>query len=684
MTRRPPRAAMNTRLTSKVSSTPLIPFPLVSHHGRFAHLPHHLGIESNVLIAYSGFSPYKLSTTAATVKDLQADAAKGIIYNFCGTGAIYIPPPLEPYVELLPEANDPLVNTLAAALFDASPAFGLCEMLPENNTKAMETKFVMAGVDVNSASVQGAAFFFRTRFAQLLGDGNIGTSFNNIGSSRPDEMLAYKGKVVGTLEYKASTNSVIEGLPQAFKAAIARCEELYQQNVPLEDIVVPFISYTAGEELHGAVHVLEGGIASCAVLARCALDTEVGCVEAARWRLAMVENGKRLAALEALTTGTRDNEPKLYTRNYFVKRMPWNYAERPPSQGAEPTVYHASLRQLMLFEKLRKGGVPAALPLSRLTTGTGWLMREEDGTKSLPPVAFVFENLAAQGFWSGVPMEKDLFLPWLLGAINAIRLAHAAGVVHLDTHMHNFMWREHSNGSVVMTSPPGAKHQEGWPKAHPGISHLNALRSASQGRQEVDVEEVGQRRSERLQAGREKKLAAISERTWRRAGDVAAQVRRNYWGNTAAWKESRQVDVVLVDWDHSMELHRPARPTDIDPHRHRTGWIESLAQLTEGKPPPTAPDWDILRAVLVMWAQHGSECPAFRPLSRRMVKEEDWRMLINAHKAVRGMQEGQLGEDNGLQTTLEALLALDDDHGLDKGRLAELLAQVKALYSHDD
>jgi len=57
-------------------------------------------------------------------------------------------------------------------------------------------------------------------------------------------------------------------------------------------------------------------------------------------------------------------------------------------------------------------------------------------------------------------------------------------------------------------------------------------------------------------------------------------------------------------------------------------------------------------------------------------------MLIDAHKAVRGMQEGQLGEDKGLQTTLEALLALDDDHGLDEGRLRELSAQVKALYSH--
>jgi hypothetical protein len=307
----------------------------------------------------------------------------------------------------------------------------------------------------------------------------------------------------------------------------------------------------------------------------------------------------------------------------------------------------------MLFEKLRKGGVPAALPLARLTTGTGWLKREEDGTKSLPPVAFVFEDLAAQGFWSGVPMEKDLFLPWLLGAINAIRLAHAAGVVHLDTHMHNFMWREQSNGSIVMTSPPGAKRQEGWPEAHSGISHLNELRSASQGRQEVDAEELGQRRSERLASAQEKERTEIPRFKWRRAGDMAA-ARCDYWGDTAAWEEFRHVDVVLVDWDHSLEHHRPARSTDIDPHRHRTGWIESLAQLTEGKPPPTAPDWDILRAVLVMWAQHGSECSAFRPLSRRMVQEGDWKMLIDAHKAVRGMQEGQLGEDKGLQTTLEA------------------------------
>jgi hypothetical protein len=51
-------------------------------------------------------------------------------------------------------------------------------------------------------------------------------------------------------------------------------------------------------------------------------------------------------------------------------------------------------------------------------------------------------------------------------------------------------------------------------------------------------------------------------------------------------------------------------------------------------------------------------------------------MLIDAHKAVRGMQKGQLGEDKGLQTTLEALLALGDNRGLlDKGRLRELLAQ---------
>lgn len=628
-----------------------------------------------VLAPFSSFAPSNLFKNADKTAELVGVSLTSIIYSFCGTSPIYVPPPAVPYVNLRPSEDDPRVWDLVPVLYMASPSFGLCEMLPENATDRLSDRFVLCGVAKHNATVQVAASNCAVKLTGLYKTTSTGT-----GSSVPDMTIVIENVEVGAMEFKSSTMSSVEGLPQAYLAAADMASRMYGV-LPLEEIVVPFVSYTAAEELHGVVYLLEGGAPCFAVLAINRLETMSGCEDAARWRVAMSENGKRLverlnelrqppkrqtrsgqagcAPLVSLanTTGKPKLDPKLDTSGYFLKFLPLQPSQPLRSQGEARSTYHKSLLLLELYEMLRKGGVPAALPLARLTTGTARLTSKVSDTR-LPPVCFVFEDLAVQGFASGVPPDKELFLPWLLGAMEAIQLAHAAGVVHLDTHMHNFMWRE--NGQNPVPTPEG-----GW-QGHGEAARLANSRNMRQ------PQSGGQ-------AGPTEGAATFR---FPRAGEVAATARNNrpFFPDRAGL---RKVDVVLIDWDLALPHKRPVdNQVDMRPHSNRKGWCTSLHKLEVSKLPPLAPDWDMLRATLVLWLQHGpSYCP-FEPLAGRLLDADNWKEFCDTHKTVSetlSSQDGGLGaEPDGLSQTLTMLEEKCETLKLDKERLTWLRDQLGA------
>ena len=135
----------------------------------------------------------------------------------------------------------------------------------------------------------------------------------------------------------------------------------------------------------------------------------------------------------------------------------------------------------------------------------------------------------------------------------------------------------------------------------------------------------------------------------------------------------RKVDVVLVDWDHSLLRAYKARQEDVEPHAQRMGWNLSLRDLNVGALPPTSPDWDMLRTILILWLQHGPQYEPFRPLAARKMTPDDWMAYTTTHlQASQVLRHGQLGEPDGLRATLDALQAQRAGLKLNQARLARL------------
>lgn len=77
------------------------------------------------------------------------------------------------------------------------------------------------------------------------------------------------------------------------------------------------------------------------------------------------------------------------------------------------------------------------LPVTRIT-------HSADGKRV--PSHFVFPRMVE--YDSGLPARNDLFDPWLVSLVAAVRRMHAAGVVHLDIHPHNTLHRVLEDGRV--------------------------------------------------------------------------------------------------------------------------------------------------------------------------------------------------------------------------------------------
>lgn len=632
-------------------------------------------------MAPSSTQPSKLANLKAEEKiSLRDDVKTKLFHTFCGTGPNYIPPNVVPYTKLLPapDDNDLDVVKITELLYRAHPAFGLVERLPE---KSAPESFVLNRVAPDKASVEEAWASTSAACSDLYQSATTNTR-RNLADAKIRVSDKDKGELdVGVTEFKASTASAVDGLSQAVSYATDMALAL-RDRLPLEDILMPFLSYTAAEELHGVVYLLEGGAPCYVVLAVNRLDNFEGCKEAARWRKALVRNGRRMAnlvqtqltpgghvksasdcQLEVKALSGTEQAAVLDVDHYFLKPLLRRRHEEPKQQGAGRTMYHNSLAYLEMYEQLRVGGVPAALPLARLTTGTMGLLPKGANRSGLPPIYFVFEDLAAQGFWSGVPQKEELFLPWLLGAMDAVRLAHAAGVVHLDTHFHNFMWREIEKAThkPAMATPPGAKARADW------TGHKDAARLA-----------LKRTKTPELRASSDSATAAAAADApahfkWPRAGDVATMARKAREERESKLKDLPKVDVVLIDWDLGLSRLRPVLPEEANCHYGRGGWFKSLELVVENQLPPTAPDWDFLRTTLALWLRDGPLYEPFTPLARRSMEDKEWAGFVTLHNRLdHRVPLGGLGARGGLRATLKEFGKLASDLELDRGRLQKL------------
>jgi hypothetical protein len=123
-----------------------------------------------------------------------------------------------------------------------------------------------------------------------------------------------------------------------------------------------------------------------------------------------------------------------------------------------------TLLQLEIFERLRRCKVPAAYPLTRVTTGLDLFFKtpgqqQADSPSPQPSggpgrpgqnrsAIFIFHDYSRDGFRSGLPSAPEVFLPWLTAVMAAAQKIHRACVVHFDLHPHNVLWKKTEAGGI--------------------------------------------------------------------------------------------------------------------------------------------------------------------------------------------------------------------------------------------
>lgn len=651
-----------------------------------------------ISVGFSKFAPSALWNAPADLKnELRAASRQSILYNFFGVEPVYVPPAAIAYQQLHDSVTSADAHTVALALEKAYPAFGLVEAAREKTNS--DTSYILCANSQIHTSVEHAG---------TAAAGASKLEYSVLSSkSTPDQVFQLQvqpNKVVrfGASELKPANNSTVEGLPQAHLAAADLARGLHNHHgLPLEHCVVPFFVYTAAEELHGISYLLTHMVPCFAVLEVCRLGNEAGRMAAARWRVALRLHGERLASLVSATRPRNKADlakpPALHWDSYFIKPLHSPVPDDPkPELGEGFSVYGESLRQLAVFERLRKAQVPTPLPLARLTTGTD---EPEKARQELlhsdpqpPAVHLVFENVAADGFVSGLPQTTALFLPWLRGAMEAVRMAQEdADVVHLDAHLHNFMWRLSSGGTVV-DSPPSKGHEKAW-VAVSAARRASKVAEAEAKKTAEAATMASTARQLRSDAWKPVHSPTSAPTAATRAAAVAQRLGATYKhvgpaANAANTKAlPNEVEVLIVDWDYGLCRDMLVRKEDADFQSVRQGWQRSMRALEAGKAPPTAPDWDLLRTTLALWlgagdaAEGGEALDLFTPLSAKDVTA--WRSFVDVHVAVDSTlgadSAGQLGERDGLRTVLKALKDNSKSLKLDPARLAQLLDSVEKM-----
>jgi hypothetical protein len=244
-----------------------------------------------------------------------------------------------------------------------------------------------------------------------------------------------EGPLLMAGEAKRLHTSPLEAVPQAFVAAAAGAIQLQRLGLSPAEAWVPFHTYNGLLEQHGVAYVLENGL-PCLALVSSPLDlaSDEGARRAAELRLAVC------ARTAALIAALNDFDPTTIEAKMVRNAMKMRYSladffcKTPASlmrSGEQAAIY-----QLRIFERLRAGRVPAALPVARLA-----YKQDANGATVLTQSRLLFEHLVKQGYVAGLPPNKDLFMPWLKAVREAVLATHKAGVVHLDLHPGNVVWR---------------------------------------------------------------------------------------------------------------------------------------------------------------------------------------------------------------------------------------------------
>ena len=262
--------------------------------------------------------------------------------------------------------------------------------------------------------------------------------------------VASKAPPLAVMEVKGTYTAVHAAFAQAAAQACAATFTLTHWDLNGIDACVPFAATNGREEKHGLAYCLENGLPCVTSLdALCDLQTAEGRKRAAYWRLCLCNHvkaqvkrlNKRKANDDAWYQGLqqRTADTTQLTEHTFV--FGDSFFTKKPARLHYDKAENSLRLQLEVFARLQAVET-VAKPLTALalisTEGTHELTVDTESR-------LIFENLVTQGFVVGLPAAAHM-RSWLDHMHAAVAAMHAAGVVHLDLHPNNTLFRLGENG----------------------------------------------------------------------------------------------------------------------------------------------------------------------------------------------------------------------------------------------
>lgn len=372
-------------------------------------------------------------------KDGQIKPPLDIIYGFLTESPLFLPPLAADYLAKLDQFTPKeraAIPQIAHYLWCSVPFAPIMSDLPEDladSPRDVQRLLVSSWISSQLAPPAGTV----RRHGQLLPSA--------LCPIKPDFAIVHHSPTVilAAAEAKPASAAPLEAMPQAFLAAASGAMALH--HLLGSPSTVPFHTYNGYLEQHGLAYTLSNGL-PCMVLVSPILDlgTREGSQRAAGFRLARINHAKALAKqLQELedAKALQQHLDKLLKAPSHTFSLEKFYCKLPLTIGL--TDEQAVAHQLLIFETLRKGKVPAVLPVTRIAHKG----MSDDETK-LEESRLVFPHLSAEGYTIGLPLLKEDFYSWLDAVQRAVNAMHKAGVVHMDLHPFNIMWRKAKNDTI--------------------------------------------------------------------------------------------------------------------------------------------------------------------------------------------------------------------------------------------
>lgn len=222
--------------------------------------------------------------------------------------------------------------------------------------------------------------------------------------------------------------------------------------LPLERCLVPVMATNGPDEKHGVVYLLENGLPCVATLAPLlCLLRDAGRREAAAWRLRICRHvASQVCELQRMRDANAAWIESLpITKGKIESTSELNFKFGDAFFCKTPARLHHDLEeaslaaQLRVFACLQSQGV--VMPLTALSFIT---VQGSQQLQVANQAILVFPNMVKKGFTVGLPAPQHM-ASWLRCLWTAVTRLHGAGVVHLDLHRNNTMFRLAADGAGV-------------------------------------------------------------------------------------------------------------------------------------------------------------------------------------------------------------------------------------------